>query len=139
MYGAASLEKNWTPNTVNSTNQLQLLLHIFDSKAVVKSDYFVLASATAPVESAVVSVQTALEPVSLEISTAQKRFTSPCFIKVVMTVLTLLSTTQIDLVTVFDAILARRQTREKLQYFYENLMSNNFRKTAFLKNIWTVN
>ena len=84
---------------------------------------------------AVVSVQTALEPVSLEISTAQKRFTSPSFIKVVMTVLTLLSTTQIDLVTVFDAILTSRQTREQLQCFYENLMSNNFRKTAFLKNI----
>ena len=41
----------------------------------------------------------------------------------------------IDLVTVFDAIITSRQTREKLQCLYENLMSNNFRKTAFLKNI----
>ena len=39
---------------------------------------------------------------------------------------------QIDLVTVFDAILTSRQTCEKL---YENLMSNNFRKTAVLKKI----
>ena len=41
----------------------------------------------------------------------------------------------IDLVTVFDAILTSRQTREKLQCLYENLMSNNFRKTAILKKI----
>ena len=41
----------------------------------------------------------------------------------------------IDLVTVFDAILTSRQTREKLQCLYENLMSNNFRKTALLKKI----
>ena len=41
----------------------------------------------------------------------------------------------IDLVTVFDAILTGRQTREKLLCLYENLMSNNFRKTAVLKNI----
>ena len=34
----------------------------------------------------------------------------------------------IDLVTVFNAILTSRQTREKLQYLYENLMSNNFRR-----------
>ena len=40
---------------------------------------------------------------------------------------------KIDLVTVFDAILTSRQTREKLQCLYENLMSNNFRITAFLK------
>ena len=39
----------------------------------------------------------------------------------------------IDLVTVFDAILTSRQTCEKLQRLYENLMSNNFRKTAVLK------
>ena len=39
----------------------------------------------------------------------------------------------IDLVTVFDAILMSRQMREKLQCLYENLMSNNFRKTAVLK------
>ena len=39
----------------------------------------------------------------------------------------------IDLVTVFNAILTSRQTREKLQCLYENLMSNNFRKTAVLK------
>ena len=40
-----------------------------------------------------------------------------------------------DLVTVFDAILTSRQTREKLQYLYKNLMSNNFRKTTVLKKI----
>ena len=39
----------------------------------------------------------------------------------------------IDLLTVFDAILTRRQTREKLQCLYENPMSKNFRKTAVLK------
>ena len=41
----------------------------------------------------------------------------------------------IDLVTVFDAILTSRQTREKLQCLYENLMSNNFRRTTVLKKI----
>ena len=46
---------------------------------------------------------------------------------------------QIDFVTVFDAILTSRQTREKLQCLYENLMSNNFRKTAVLKKISIVN
>ena len=45
----------------------------------------------------------------------------------------------IDLVTVFDAILKSRQTREKLQCLYENLMSNNFHRTAVLKKIWFVN
>ena len=40
----------------------------------------------------------------------------------------------IDLVTVFDAILTRRQT-----CLYENLMSNNFRKKAVLKKISIVN
>ena len=39
----------------------------------------------------------------------------------------------IDLVTVFDAIVT--STRDKLQCLYENLMSNNFRKTAVLKKI----
>ena len=39
----------------------------------------------------------------------------------------------IDLVTVFDAILTSRQMREKLQCLYENLMLNNFCKTAVLK------
>ena len=39
----------------------------------------------------------------------------------------------IDLVTVFDAILTSRQTCEKLQCLYENLLSNDFRKTAVLK------
>ena len=38
-----------------------------------------------------------------------------------------------DLVTVFDAILTSRQTRQKLQCLYENLMSNNFGKMAVLK------
>ena len=37
--------------------------------------------------------------------------------------------------SVFDAILTSRQTREKLQYLYENLMSNNFRRVAVLKKI----
>ena len=41
----------------------------------------------------------------------------------------------IDLVTVFDAILTSGQTCEKLQCLYENLMSNNFRKTAVLQKI----
>ena len=45
----------------------------------------------------------------------------------------------IDLVTVFDAILTSRQTREKLQCLYENLASNNFRKTAVLKKISIIN
>ena len=45
----------------------------------------------------------------------------------------------IDLVTVFDAILMSRQTCEKLQWFYENLMLNNFRRPAVLKKIWFVN
>ena len=44
-----------------------------------------------------------------------------------------LCTFVIDPVTVFDAILTSRQTCEKLQCLYENLMSNNFRKTAVLK------
>ena len=34
---------------------------------------------------------------------------------------------------VFDAILTRRQTREKLQCLYENLVSDNFCKMAVLK------
>ena len=38
-----------------------------------------------------------------------------------------------DLVTDFDATLTSRQMREKLQCLYENLMSNNFHKTALLK------
>ena len=41
----------------------------------------------------------------------------------------------IDLVTVCDANLTSRQTREKLQCLYENLISNNFRRTAVLKKI----
>ena len=41
----------------------------------------------------------------------------------------------IDLVTVFDAILTSRQTREKLQCLNESVMSNKFRNTAVLKNI----
>ena len=47
--------------------------------------------------------------------------------------------TTIDLVTVFDAILTSRQTREKFQCLYENLMSDNFRKTAVVKKISIVN
>ena len=39
-----------------------------------------------------------------------------------------------DLVTVY-AILTSGQTRDKLQCLYENLMSNNFRRTAVLKKI----
>ena len=38
-----------------------------------------------------------------------------------------------DLVTVLEAILKSRQPREKLQCLYGNLVSNNFRKTAFRK------
>ena len=45
----------------------------------------------------------------------------------------------IDLVTVFDAILTSRQTLEKLKCLYENLKSNDFRKTAVLKKLWLVN
>ena len=44
----------------------------------------------------------------------------------------------IDLVTVFGAILTSRQTCEKLQYLFENLMSNNFRKMDALKKIFIV-
>ena len=39
----------------------------------------------------------------------------------------------VDLVIVFNAILTSRQTCEKLQCLYENLMSNNFPNTAVLK------
>ena len=39
----------------------------------------------------------------------------------------------IDLVTVFEAILKSSQTHEKLQCLYEDLMSNNLRKTASFK------
>ena len=39
----------------------------------------------------------------------------------------------IDLVTVLEAILTSRQAGEKLQCLDENLMSNNFRKTAVLE------
>ena len=46
---------------------------------------------------------------------------------------------QIDLVTVFHATLTSRPTCEKLQCLNENLMSNNFRKTAVLKKISVVN
>ena len=53
----------------------------------------------------------------------------------VITILFPLHIHLILLVTVFDAILTSRQTREKLQYLYENLLPNNFRKTAVLKNI----
>ena len=42
---------------------------------------------------------------------------------------------RIDLVPVFDAVLTSRQMREKLQCLYENLISNNFRRTAVLKKI----
>ena len=45
----------------------------------------------------------------------------------------------IDLVTVFEAILTSRQTREKVQCLYKNLMSNNFRRTAVMKKISIVN
>ena len=46
---------------------------------------------------------------------------------------------EIDLVTVFNAILTSRQMRENLQCLYENLIPNNFRKTAPLKKIRFVN
>ena len=41
--------------------------------------------------------------------------------------------TEIDLVKVLKAILTSRQAREKLQFQYENVISNNFRKTTVLK------
>ena len=44
----------------------------------------------------------------------------------------------IDLVTVFDAIFTSRQTCDKLQCLYENLMSSYFRETTVLKKIWIV-
>ena len=47
--------------------------------------------------------------------------------------------TKIDDVTVFDAVLTSWQTREKSQCLYENLMSNNFRKTAVLNKKKIVN
>ena len=50
-------------------------------------------------------------------------------------IVTLCGAETMDLVTVFDAILTSRQTREKLQRLYENLMSNNFRRTAVLIKI----
>ena len=43
------------------------------------------------------------------------------------------NTKLIDLVTVFEAILTSRQPREKLQCLYENLLSNNFRKTPIME------
>ena len=57
--------------------------------------------------------------------------------KIVLAVQTSVFT--IDLVTVFDAILTSRQTCEKLQCLYENLMSNNFRRMAVLNKISIVN
>ena len=64
-------------------------------------------------------------------------------LKVKQSVMELLQTRrpfEIDLVTVFDAILTSRQMFEKLQCLYENLMSNNFHKTAaVLKKISIVN
>ena len=50
-----------------------------------------------------------------------------------------MGTLGIDLVTVFDTILTSRQMREKLQCLYENLISNNFCRTAVLKKISIVN
>ena len=43
------------------------------------------------------------------------------------------NTKLIDLVTVLEAILTSRQPREKLQCLYENLLSNNFRKTPIME------
>ena len=40
-----------------------------------------------------------------------------------------------DLLTVLEAILTGSQPREKLKCLYENLMSNNFHKTAVPKKI----
>ena len=56
-------------------------------------------------------------------------------IMIIMMMTTTTSKEAIDLVTVFDAILTSRQ----LQCLYENLMSNNFHKTAVLKKISIVN
>ena len=55
----------------------------------------------------------------------------PCFVLFCLGTET--SIEGIDLVTVFDAILTSRQTREKLQCLYENLVSNSFRETAVLE------
>ena len=41
----------------------------------------------------------------------------------------------IDLVTVLEAILMSRQSCEKLQCLYENVMLNNFHKIAVLRKI----
>ena len=38
----------------------------------------------------------------------------------------------VGLITVLEVVLLGRQPREKEQYSYENLMSNNFRKRAVL-------
>ena len=38
-----------------------------------------------------------------------------------------------DLVTVLEAILTGRQPRESLQSLYDNLISNNFPKTAVIE------
>ena len=43
-----------------------------------------------------------------------------------------------DLVTVLKAILTSGCAREKLQYLYENVMSNKFSKTAVLTKIYVV-
>ena len=42
-------------------------------------------------------------------------------------------------ITVLEAILTSQQPHEKLLRLYDNLMSNNFCKTAVLKKIWIVN
>ena len=49
------------------------------------------------------------------------------------------NTKLIDLVTVLEAILTSRQPREKLQCFYENLLSNNCRKTPIMEKKGIVN
>ena len=48
-------------------------------------------------------------------------------------------TSRVSLPARHGAIVTSRQTREKLQCLYENLMSNNFRKTAVLEKISVVN
>ena len=57
-----------------------------------------------------------------------------------MIIITLFNTVKItDKIILIIVIIDLRQMCEKLQCLYENLMSNNFHKTAVLKKISIVN
>ena len=57
-----------------------------------------------------------------------------------MIIITLFNTVKItDKIILIIEIIDLRQMCEKLQCLYENLMSNNFHKTAVLKKISIVN